>query len=841
LIIRVSGTITGNEAIRVESNKSILGRPGAHLVGIGFTIGRSSAFGQVSNVIIRNLIMEKPLAPIDKVTVQYGAHHVWIDHNEFFSDLDHGIDFYDGQVDLTHGADFITISWNVFHDHFKNSLVGNSENTGDEDSGHLRVTYHHNLFTRVDGRNPSIRFGTGPRLQQPLPGHSGLRDRLPPERPGPGREQLLRQRRDADPRGYQPQRRPRVREPGEHERLRELRPQQHHHACGELRSALQQSPGSGGERARDRPAGRGGGEGDVLAAREPAIRSRVPAPSGARPRAARGGLEGVDYPPVASACLADPSLTQDRVRPCHRRTRTDARKRRGKTHHGSPMHAIFRWSCPCRGADRAAAIACAGKPEAPPAAIPSPAEADLPEAASPYDALPEAVRAVMDKPFTGDFDELVKRRAIRVGVTFNRTHYFIDNGQERGLAYESVKAFETDLNTELKTGNLKVHVIMVPMTREQLYPALVSGKVDMVAAMVTVTPEREKLAAFSQPTRTNVSEVVVTGPGAPPISTVDDLAGQEVFVRKGSTYNESLDRVNEQLKARGKPAVIIDEAPGCWKTTTSSRWSTPASLPITVVDDYLADFWSKVFTGIKVHRDVSLRSGGNLAVAFRKENPKLRAAVDAWLRKHGKATPSGTSSSAATWTASSTRRTPRRRRAQEAACGARAIQKYGKQYDVDYLLMVAQGYQESTLDQNVKSPVGAIGVMQVMPPTGKELNVGDITKIEPNIHAGVKYVRFMQDQYFKDEPMDNLNKGLMTFAAYNCGPGRLRQLRRETEQRGLDPNVWFGNVERVASERIGRETVTYVSNIYKYYIAYKLWADQQERRSAAKAEVRKHQ
>jgi pectate lyase len=160
-IIRVVGTITGNEAIRVESNKSILGAPGARLVGIGFTIGRSSAFGQINNVIIRNLIMEKPLAPIDKVAVQYGAHHVWIDHNEFFSDLDHGIDFYDGQVDVTHGADFITVSWNVFHDHFKNSLVGNSENTGDEDTGHLRITYHHNRFTRVDGRNPSIRFGTG--------------------------------------------------------------------------------------------------------------------------------------------------------------------------------------------------------------------------------------------------------------------------------------------------------------------------------------------------------------------------------------------------------------------------------------------------------------------------------------------------------------------------------------------------------------------------------------------------------------------------------------------------------------------------------------------------------
>ena len=164
------------------------------------------------------------------------------------------------------------------------------------------------------------------------------------------------------------------------------------------------------------------------------------------------------------------------------------------------------------------------------------------------------------------------------------------------------------------------------------------------------------------------------------------------------------------------------------------------------------------------------------------------------------------------------------------------FKKYGAQYKVDYLLMAAQGYQESTLDQNVKSPVGAIGVMQVMPPTGKELNVGDISEIEPNIHAGVKYMRFMMDQYFKDEPMDDLNKMLMTFAAYNAGPGRLRQLRRETEKRGLDPNLWFNNVERIASERIGRETVTYVSNIYKYYITYRLVTDQ---RSAVKRRRRR--
>jgi membrane-bound lytic murein transglycosylase MltF len=100
-------------------------------------------------------------------------------------------------------------------------------------------------------------------------------------------------------------------------------------------------------------------------------------------------------------------------------------------------------------------------------------------------------------------------------------------------------------------------------------------------------------------------------------------------------------------------------------------------------------------------------------------------------------------------------------------------------------------------------------------------------------------MRFMIDRYYKDEPMDNLNKVLMSFASYNAGPSRVRQLRREAGERGLDPNVWFGNVERIASERIGRETVTYVSNIYKYYVTYKLLEAQQKRRDDAKAAVGK--
>ncbi len=165
------------------------------------------------------------------------------------------------------------------------------------------------------------------------------------------------------------------------------------------------------------------------------------------------------------------------------------------------------------------------------------------------------------------------------------------------------------------------------------------------------------------------------------------------------------------------------------------------------------------------------------------------------------------------------------------------FRKYGEKYSLDYLLMMAQGYQESQLNQNAKSAVGAVGVMQVMPATGKEMGVGDITQLDPNIHAGVKYIRFMIDRYYANEPMDRLNKGLFAFASYNAGPGRISQLRKRAAERGLDANKWFNNVEVVAAESIGRETVQYVANIYKYYLAYQMYMEEQEQRLKAKQEA----
>jgi membrane-bound lytic murein transglycosylase MltF len=450
-------------------------------------------------------------------------------------------------------------------------------------------------------------------------------------------------------------------------------------------------------------------------------------------------------------------------------------------------------------------------------------------------ALPEAILANIGDGFTGDFDAMVARRLVRVGVTFNRTFYFVDKGQQRGIAYEMGKAFEDELN-KTRAIDKKVHVYFVPLPRDLLASALKNGKVDLVVAQVTVRPELQAVVDFSDPTRRNVSEVIVTGPGAPPIASLDDLAGQRVYARPNSSYHASLVALNGKLKASGKPPVEIAEVPANLEDDDLLEMANAGLTRIVVVDDYLAEFWKQIFTNLTVHESVVLRSGAELAVAFRKGSPQLARQLNSFIARFGLGNAYGNILEkrylvSTDYTKQATSEAERKK----FVATADLFRKYGQQYDIPYLLMAAQGYQESQLNQEARSRVGAVGMMQIMPATGRDMQVGDIRQVDANVHAGVKYVRFMLDRYYKDEPMDQLNKLLFTFASYNAGPGRLRQLRAEAQARGLDPNIWFGNVEQIASERIGRETVTYVSNIYKYYVAYELLAAERERSNATKA------
>jgi len=466
----------------------------------------------------------------------------------------------------------------------------------------------------------------------------------------------------------------------------------------------------------------------------------------------------------------------------------------------------------------------------------SPAPTPKPQAESPSAA---ALERFAGQKWTGDFDGMLKHRQIRVLVPYSKTLYFVDKGQPRGLAYDVFRLFEEDLNKRLKTPEgKKFHVVFIPEARGDLIAALKEGRGDVAMGYLTITPERLKEIDFSNPTSTDVTEIVVTAPGQPPLSSPQDLSGREIYIRKDSSYYESAEKLNAELKKAGKPPVKIRIAPDNLEAEDILEMVNAGLVSATVVDSPRAKFWKQVFTKIELQPQAALRTGSQMGWMIRKNSPLLKKELDDFLARY----PEG-SATRNQLLAKYLKNTKYVKSATSDAERAKLDQvvglfrKYCGQYDMDTLLMAAQGYQESRLDQNAKSHVGAIGVMQVMPATGKELAVGDITQIDPNIHAGVKYVRFMLDKYYGNEPMTPLDKGLFTFASYNAGPGRIRQIRKVAKERGLDPNVWFNNVELIAAEKIGRETVTYVSNIYKYYLAYRMVEEERADRAKAKEGV----
>ena len=487
----------------------------------------------------------------------------------------------------------------------------------------------------------------------------------------------------------------------------------------------------------------------------------------------------------------------------------------------------------------ALALSACGKQAAPPSA-PEPADVQQAAPAEAAQAAPPAEDAgralsLANKPWKGDFDAMLERRMIRVLVPYSRTLYFLDKGQERGLTAETVRDFEAYINRKYRKDKRPITVFIIPTTRERLIDGVAAGIGDIAAGNITVTPAREKIVDFYAPDDQPLhDEVVVTGPGAPQLATLDDLAGQAVAVRKASSHYDSLVALNKRFAAGKKPAVRIELLPDALETPDILEMTDAGVLDIVIADSIEAKAWALALPNIKVREDLAVASGTRIGWAIRKDSPQLAAAIEDF--RNGHLVKQGVS---AYRLAQFQKRFKRMGNPAQSAEYKRfqdtleIFRRYGPEYDFDPLMLAAQGFQESRLDQGAKSHVGAIGVMQIMPATGKELGVGDIRQVESNIHGGAKYLDKLMRDYFKDAKFDEQNRALFAFAAYNAGPGRIQQMRKLAAERGLDPDVWFNNVEIVTADKVGMETTTYVRNIYKYYASYRLLQDLQAQQQRA--------
>ena len=425
--------------------------------------------------------------------------------------------------------------------------------------------------------------------------------------------------------------------------------------------------------------------------------------------------------------------------------------------------------------------------------------------------------------WTGDLDGMVEREMIRVAIPYGFMTYFLDGADQKGVTYELVEQFGVYLKEQRGISGLTI--IMIPARRDEVLAMVADGRADVAAGTLTITDERKALVDFTEPLRTDVREVFVTGPGSSADATLDELAGLEIHVRRSSSFFEHLTALNVEREAAGQPTFSIVEVDEYLKTEDLIEMVHAGLIPATVADEPVAEFLQAIFPEIVVHADHPLGEGYSFAWAFRKNSPQLAEALNGFVPTARKGSMLGnmivkkyTANTDWAVVALGINDQHRLRRLGE------LFHQYGQQYEFDWLMMAAQGYQESRLDQSKVSPVGAIGVMQVMPTTAADPNVGipDISTEENNIHAGIRYMRFLHDHYFDDPALSELDQILFTFGAYNAGPGNVNKARKLAAEMGLDPNVWFDNVEIAIGKAVSREPVIYVRNIYKYYVAFRL-------------------
>ena len=440
----------------------------------------------------------------------------------------------------------------------------------------------------------------------------------------------------------------------------------------------------------------------------------------------------------------------------------------------------------------------------------------------------------LEKTFTGDLPEMRKRKRIRALVTYSKTDFFFDQGRARGMQVEFLHEYEKFINKGVKRATDKVHITYLPVTFNELIPALREGKGDIAAAFLTITPEREKQVAFATGGKMKVNELVVTHKDVAGLKSIDDLSGKSVYLLSGSSYVQHVTQLNQKFRRNRKPLVKIVQADPNLLSEDILEMVNSGVVPITIVDDYKARVWKKVLPDIRLKEDLIISNDNSVGWATRKQNTELARSLDKFALKVRKGSLLGNMLfkryySETRWINNPVSKKERKRQETFIAL----FRKYGKKYDFDHLALMAQAYQESGLNNKKKSHRGAVGVMQLLPSTAADhnVNVKNIYILENNIHAGAKYLAFIRDRYFSDPGISHENRLAFTWAAYNAGPAKIRKMRDKAAKIGLDPDIWFGNVELAAGKHIGRETVQYVANIYKYYVAYKLASEITDRKT----------
>ncbi|WP_417427814.1 transporter substrate-binding domain-containing protein [Kiloniella sp.] len=430
--------------------------------------------------------------------------------------------------------------------------------------------------------------------------------------------------------------------------------------------------------------------------------------------------------------------------------------------------------------------------------------------------------------YAGDLNVLVEKRTIRVLVNYSPTNFFIADGKPRGFEYDLMEEFRQSLQKQIPKEKWPIVFIYKPVAFGKLLPLLEAGYGDIAVGGLTITEERKENIDFTKPYLRNVAEVIVGRSNLPEIHKLESLSGKAVFINPKSSFAEHLAEINKGFDRRG--LSLIKLIPANTKLTDEDilQMVNSGIVDLTIADLHVAENWAQILPNLRVYDKIKINDKGKLAWAIRQDSPQLMTAINKSMKLVKKGSLLGNIYFKKYFEQTKWIENPlHSREAKKLKTKRKLFEKYGLEYGIDWLALAALGYQESRLDQSVKSDAGAVGIMQVLPTTaaGNPINIDNVDDIDGNIHAGAKYLAHLRDTYFNDPEIADDDRLDFMLAAYNAGPNKVQRMRKQAGKDGLNPNKWFSNVEQVARKVIGRETVDYVANITKYYSAYRLAFD----------------
>ncbi|MDO6527168.1 transporter substrate-binding domain-containing protein [Motilimonas sp. 1_MG-2023] len=440
------------------------------------------------------------------------------------------------------------------------------------------------------------------------------------------------------------------------------------------------------------------------------------------------------------------------------------------------------------------------------------------------------------QPFTGDLDEIKQRRVLRALVSYNKTDFFIRKGKILGLQAELLKQFEKSINKGVKKEVDKVKIKYIPVPFDQLIPALNEGRGDIVAAFLTNTPQRQKEVAFVASLSSQVDELLITSHKHRDVNQLTDLAGMTIHVLDDSSYIEHLHTINRILSKQNLAPIEIIPANSFLTSEDLVEMLNAGMIQATVIDQYKAELWLKIFTELKVHHQ-PISINNQVGWVTRRNNPKLNKYVSRFIDGQAKqGTLLGNTLFNRYYKNVSWAKSANQLGNKDSAVYQQFVLAAEK-YHLDAIALLAQAYQESHFNNNLVSPRGAVGIMQLLPSTAKDMGVQDYRSLTGNIEAAARYIVWLKKHYLNDHQVSDENALAMVWASYNAGPNKFAKMQQRAEAMGLNKNIWFGQLEIAAGLETGRETVQYVSNIYKYYLAYKLSLALRQEKQAVKLQL----